>query len=431
MTLYANTTLADISKSTINVNDTLYEITFNAEHVNVNTISPNLHSYIHNSLDMNITSYKQYNGSLTLTLTKDAAANVFCITRSDVDNHLNNNHFGAEVDNNPENFTASITNDDVSLTFGIPAGSKNATIGNNFVGMAVSPLVYFKGIPQAGIYQARQDVIFNGTLVDACGRHLGEETVYFTAEQLNVTKKVTSDTKGKFSINFTIPENIESGNYTSKFEMYEYGHSYNLMGIKTLYLDVGTNGKLEVSQILSPLKQFELGTPASKVICNQGFQLIFKTEDGLPACVRPETVQKLIERGWAEPMTSNTSITKNYDPFGITALVIYHPSLGCLGPPGNTTFGCPPNNFYLKINSNSTAYLLGYNICDGTSCANSNNLSVLLPINTTLNPKYTSIGLPVNLQWRDGDTVTIQLKASTTDNGTGLLIELGNSTIVP
>lgn len=130
--------------------------------------------------------------------------------------------------------------------------------------------------------------------------------------------------------------------------------------------------------------------------------------------------------------TSNMSNTKNHDPFGITALIINRPSSGCLGPPGNGTGGgCPPNNFYLKINSNSTAYLVGYNICDNNSCAKNNNLSLLLPINTVLNPNYQSIGLPVNLQWKYGDTVNIQLEVSSNaDNKTASPIDLGNSTIV-
>jgi hypothetical protein len=48
----------------------------------------------------------------------------------------------------------------------------------------------------------------------------------------------------------------------------------------------------------TPLKQVRSGIDASKVVCNQGFQLIFKKEDGSPACVKPDTAQKLIERGW-------------------------------------------------------------------------------------------------------------------------------------
>lgn len=241
ITLCPNTVYAEQSKSAINVNDTTYEIIFNTEHSNVNTISTNLHSYLHNSIDMNITSDKQYDDFLTLTLAKNAMANIFCITRSDVDNHLNNNLLAVRIDNNPENYTAHAINDDVSLTFDIPKGSRNVTLVNQFVGMAVSPSVYFKGIPQIDNYRPGQEVIFNGILIDACGRHLGEEKVYFTAEQLNVTKEVTSDTRGKFNINFTIPEDTKFKNYTSKIEMYEYGLTYNLSGVETLYLNVGTN----------------------------------------------------------------------------------------------------------------------------------------------------------------------------------------------
>lgn len=93
---------------------------------------------------------------------------------------------------------------------------------------------------------------------------------------------------------------------------------------------------------------------------------------------------------------------------------------------------CPPNNFYLKINSNSTAYLLGYNICDEESCTKKNGLSVLLPINILLKPDYQMIGLPVDLQWKYGDMVHIQLEVSPNDNNkTASLVDLGNSIIVP
>jgi len=126
--------------------------------------------------------------------------------------------------------------------------------------------------------------------------------------------------------------------------------------------------------------------------------------------------------------SANTS-----DPFGITALIIDHPPLSCIGPASNTTMtGCTPSTFYLKINSNSTAYLLSYNICDGASCTKSNDLSVLLPVNTFSKHDYQMIGLPVDLQWKYGDTVHIQLEASpNADNKTASIIDLGDSTIVP
>lgn len=50
---------------------------------------------------------------------------------------------------------------------------------------------------------------------------------------------------------------------------------------------------------LSPLKQFEIGILDNEIQCKES--LIFITKyDGSPACVTPETKQKLIERGWAK-----------------------------------------------------------------------------------------------------------------------------------
>ncbi len=49
---------------------------------------------------------------------------------------------------------------------------------------------------------------------------------------------------------------------------------------------------------LSPLKQIERGTLPQNVICNEGLQLVFKSSNNLPACVKPSTAIKLIERGW-------------------------------------------------------------------------------------------------------------------------------------
>lgn len=189
---------------------------------------------------------------------------------------------------------------------------------------------------------------------------------------------------------------------------------------------------------ISPLQQFRSGIVAKDITCKEGLQLVIKTEDGSPACVTSNTAQILIERGWATnvPQPNQMTNTKTNDPFGITALIIYHPQLACLTPPSHSIPAgmpsCPPNNFYLKINSNSTAYLLGYNICDDNSCAKNSDLSILLPINTPLYPNYQSIGLPVSLQWKYGDAVNIQLEVSpNADNKTASLIDLGNSTIVP
>jgi hypothetical protein len=52
--------------------------------------------------------------------------------------------------------------------------------------------------------------------------------------------------------------------------------------------------------ILPPLKQIKSGISIDKIQCRDNLQLILKTSDNSPACVKPETKTKLIERGWGE-----------------------------------------------------------------------------------------------------------------------------------
>ncbi|GEM_PF-2024691 len=206
---------------------------------------------------------------------------------------------------------------------------------------------------------------------------------------------------------------------------------------------------------VSPLKQFQSGVALKDIMCAPDFQLVIKAKSRSPACVKPDDVSKLVERGWADKPNSlqeqidfanvclgmndacrNRYDMKNSDPFGITALIIYHPPDSCLSSSSHSTPSglpiCPPNKFYLKINSNSTAYLMGYNICDGNTCAVNNTISLALPLNTGLHPDYQMIGLPVTLSWQYEDTVGIKLRVSSTDdNKTASLIDLGDSKIVP
>jgi len=55
--------------------------------------------------------------------------------------------------------------------------------------------------------------------------------------------------------------------------------------------------KNHVSNVLSPLKQFNAGIRIDKIQCNEPLQTILKT-DGTPACVKPDSIEKLREYGW-------------------------------------------------------------------------------------------------------------------------------------
>ncbi|MDE1829647.1 MAG: hypothetical protein KGI25_04930, partial [Thaumarchaeota archaeon] len=55
-----------------------------------------------------------------------------------------------------------------------------------------------------------------------------------------------------------------------------------------------------ITPILDPLGQLKSGISAYNVKCPNGYTLVIKAEDSSPACVKPQTAQKLIERGWAK-----------------------------------------------------------------------------------------------------------------------------------
>lgn len=56
------------------------------------------------------------------------------------------------------------------------------------------------------------------------------------------------------------------------------------------------------SQFLPPKFQIERGMKAEQIRCNEGLELTLKSNNGEPICVKPETKQKLVERGWAKPV---------------------------------------------------------------------------------------------------------------------------------
>ena len=45
--------------------------------------------------------------------------------------------------------------------------------------------------------------------------------------------------------------------------------------------------------------QIKNGILPDSVTCREGLELIFKVANNFPACVKPSTAEKLIERGWA------------------------------------------------------------------------------------------------------------------------------------
>lgn len=68
-------------------------------------------------------------------------------------------------------------------------------------------------------------------------------------------------------------------------------------------------------KILSPLKQFKAGIPIEEVKCKENLQLLVKSTNGKPACVKPSTAIKLQDKGWGT-IIKDSSMTKEtiYNP---------------------------------------------------------------------------------------------------------------------
>ncbi len=76
--------------------------------------------------------------------------------------------------------------------------------------------------------------------------------------------------------------------------------SVNDEGTITTNSPIAEKGKLsDVTKEFPPLQQHKKGVNLGDIECRHGLQLIMKATNGEPACVKPETKSKLIERGWA------------------------------------------------------------------------------------------------------------------------------------
>ena len=78
-----------------------------------------------------------------------------------------------------------------------------------------------------------------------------------------------------------------------------------------------------IPEFPSPLKQFKTGITWNNIKCVSGLELIVKTGNNSPACVRPQTSEKLMDRGWGCVAISISN------PFGRAKSEINHYQLHC------------------------------------------------------------------------------------------------------
>ncbi|HJT10336.1 MAG TPA: hypothetical protein VJ771_06075, partial [Candidatus Nitrosotalea sp.] len=126
-----------------------------------------------------------------------------------------------------EEFSQSTNFNGISLTFDIPAGSKQVAIDHMFVGMAVADPLQFSGIPEFGVYHQGERLNFTGIAQDGCNRRLSSSDIQIHAGIPSVQDTTVQANKvGIFNTNFTIPNNTSSGRYKLELD----GTSGNMSG---------------------------------------------------------------------------------------------------------------------------------------------------------------------------------------------------------
>lgn len=196
------------------------------------------------SLVIDISSDKMQNGSMTLILSQEQINTLFgkgpmCEIQPPY------NQLYLLVDGQESDY--KITADKyISMKFGIPAGSKELEIiGGTIIGQGDGPKI--TGIPESDIYRPGQQVTWNGVLQDYCGNVISDAAIYLDVKNItSLSQNTTTDGLGRFAINFTIPQDSESGRYKATI----LGIKQNLNAMWSSTLLVQKNGESNIPFLL-------------------------------------------------------------------------------------------------------------------------------------------------------------------------------------
>lgn len=75
--------------------------------------------------------------------------------------------------------------------------------------------------------------------------------------------------------------------------------SITAFGLMQLAVPAFAPSHPEYVGVEAPLKQISDGVEPANVTCSEGLEIVLKKSNGNPACIKPSSVAKLIERGWA------------------------------------------------------------------------------------------------------------------------------------
>jgi hypothetical protein len=100
---------------------------------------------------------------------------------------------------------------------------------------------------------------------------------------------------------------------------------YTVYALIPLIFSIGIISVIDVSAIAyfpSPLKQITDGVAPENVTCTEGLVIVLKASDNSPACLKPTSAEKLIQRGWAIEKETSIIIQTSSDSCSSDQLMI-------------------------------------------------------------------------------------------------------------
>ncbi|MGI0021448.1 MAG: hypothetical protein ACRD9Q_01175, partial [Nitrososphaeraceae archaeon] len=100
--------------------------------------------------------------------------------------------------------------------------------------------------------------------------------------------------------------NTKSSKLNNEFSTYVHPKIAELLEQRSDVISV------RILDTLSPKKQLSFGS--INVVCKNGYELIFKKYDGIPACVTQVTAKRLVEIGWGRINSEQNKVKSIFEP---------------------------------------------------------------------------------------------------------------------
>jgi len=81
--------------------------------------------------------------------------------------------------------------------------------------------------------------------------------------------------------------------------MLKFNHTIVFASVLSLILVFSFSAQA-FADVLPPVKQTKIGIPSAKIVCDTGLFKVMKEGKNSTACVKPESVKKLVSNGWAQ-----------------------------------------------------------------------------------------------------------------------------------